>query len=272
MFKLISSKPIATVLHAFILGLCLSTLAVADDEAAKETKEKRDIFDFPSLEKVTENYTEIEVQGGSKPFYRVWKREADGQMLAQLPRDFASSSTRHFIAPTVSGGELFAGLQSDSFYVYWKRYGRRVALVAENLAIKGSDKQSKASVDRLFTDKVLLSLPILTIPPRQGPVIDLDQLLVGNATVFFGRRMRPMSWSAMSLRPLPSIKQAKVFPKNIEIAYEVPMTNGNLKTLHYSISKIEGSAGYSPRKADQRIGYFTTVSYTHLTLPTILLV
>ena len=100
MFKLISSKPIATVLHAFILGLCLSTLAVADDEAAKETKEKRDIFDFPSLEKVTENYTEIEVQGGSKPFYRVWKREADGQMLAQLPRDFASSSTRHFIAPT----------------------------------------------------------------------------------------------------------------------------------------------------------------------------
>lgn len=255
MFKLISTKlstkPIAIVLHAFILGMCLSTLAVADDEAAKETKEKSGIFNFPSLEKVTKNYKEIEVQGGSKPFYRVWKREADGQMLAQLPRDFDSSSTRHFIAPTVSGGELFAGLQSDSFYVYWKRYGKRVALVAENLAVKGSDKQSKASVDRLFTDKVLLSLPILTIAPRQGPVIDLDQLLVGNANVFFGRAMRTQS-------SLTSIKQAKVFPNNIEIAFEVPMLNGNLKTLHYSISKIEGSPGYSPRKADQRIGYFTT--------------
>ena len=255
MFKLISTKlstkPIAIVLHAFILGMCLSTLAVADDEAAKETKEKSGIFNFPSLEKVTKNYKEIEVQSGSKPFYRVWKREADGQMLAQLPRDFDSSSTRHFIAPTVSGGELFAGLQSDSFYVYWKRYGKRVALVAENLAVKGSDKQSKASVDRLFTDKVLLSLPILTIAPRQGPVIDLDQLLVGNANVFFGRAMRTQS-------SLTSIKQAKVFPNNIEIAFEVPMLNGNLKTLHYSISKIEGSPGYSPRKADQRIGYFTT--------------
>ena len=36
------------------------------------------------------------------------------------------------------------------------------------------------------------------------------------------------------------------------------MSNGNLKTLHYSISKIEGTPVFKPRKADQRIGYFTT--------------
>ena len=251
MLKSIFSRPVMIALHAIVLGMCLSSFAVADDDTTPEKKKKNGIFDFPSLEKVTEDYEEIEVQGGGKPFYRIWKREADGQMLAQLPRDFASPSTRHFIAPTVSGGELFAGLQSDSFYVYWKRYGKKIALVAENLAVKGSDKQSKASVERLFTDKVLLSLPILTIVPRQGPVIDLEQLLVGNASVFFGRGMRAQS-------SLVSIKQAKVFPNNIEIAFEVPMTNGNLKTLHYSISKIEGSPSYSPRKADQRIGYFTT--------------
>lgn len=250
MSKSISTRKVAITLAAFAFGLCLSTIAVAED-STPEKKKKNGFFDFPSLEEVTEDYEEIEVQGGESPFYRLWKREADGQMLAQLPRDYASSSTRHFIAPTVSGGELFAGLQSDSFYVYWKRYGKRVALVAENLAVKGSDEQSKASVKRLFTDKVLLDLPILTIVPRQGPVIDLDQLLVGNASVFFGRGMRAQP-------SLVTIKQAKAFPKNIEIAFEVPMSNGNLKTLHYSISEIKGSPSYSPRKADQRIGYFTT--------------
>ena len=247
----ISSRYVTTTLFAVLIGLCLSVAAVAEESEPETKKKKNGFFDFPSLEEVTEDYEEIEVQGGGSPFYRVWQREADGQMLAQLPRDYDRPTTRHFIAPTVSGGELFAGLQSDSFYVYWKRYGKRVALVAENLAVKGSDEQSKASVKRLFTDKVLLDLPILTVVPRQGPVIDLDRLLVGNASVFFGRSIRAQ-------RDLVSIKQAKVFPKNIEIAFEVPMTNGNLKTLHYSISEIEGSPGYKPRKADQRIGYFTT--------------
>ena len=152
----IITRIVSTSLLMVAFGLCLSTVALAEDE--KPEKKKNGFFDFPSLEEVTEDYEEIEVQGGGKPFYRVWQREADGQMLAQLPRDFESPSTRHFIAPTVSGGELFAGLQSDSFYVYWKRYGKRVALVAENLAVKGSDEQSKASVKRLFTDKVLLDL------------------------------------------------------------------------------------------------------------------
>ena len=75
--------------------------------------------------------------------------------------------------------------------------------------------------------------------------------MVGNASVFLGGGYRPQS-------SLIAIKKAKVFPDNIEVAFEVPMSNGDLKTLHYSISKIEGSKSFKPRKADQRIGYFTT--------------
>ena len=74
----------------------------------------------------------------------------------------------------------------DGTTVYWKQYGKKIALIQENLSIKGSDEESKSSVERLFTDKVLLSLPILTMVKGGGPVIDLDALLVGNARVFFG--------------------------------------------------------------------------------------
>ncbi|MDG1873916.1 MAG: zinc-dependent metalloprotease [Mariniblastus sp.] len=228
-----------------------TALVQAQDKAKPTPKPE-----FPPLEKITEGFTEVKVvQDGSgvtaQPFFQIWKNTKNGQMLAQLPKDYASSKTRHFIAPTISGGEEYAGLQSDAFYVYWKKYGKKIALVQENLAIKGSDEQSKSSVKRLFTDKVLLSLPILTMSKGGGPVIDLDALLVGNAKIFFGSGVSPQS-------TLLTIKKAKVFPSNIEIAFEVPMSNGLLKTLHYSISKIQGTASYKPRKADQRIGYFTT--------------
>ncbi len=239
------------VLASFILtGICFSAAAHADDEKPEVKKPVVKKPEYPPLEKVIEGYTEVKATSGTG-FMRIWKREKDGQMLAQLPKDYASSTHRQFIATTVSGGEIFAGLQSDDFYVYWKPYGKKVALIAENLRIQGSDDESKSSVNRIFTDRVLLDVPILTMVPRGGPVIDLDNLLVSNASVFFGSSYRPS-------RSLISIKKAKVFPKNVEVAFEVPMSGGNLKTIHYSISKIEGSKTYKPRKADQRIGYFTT--------------
>jgi hypothetical protein len=234
---------------------CLPCEARQTEPAAKpaESKDEKPEAkkpDYPPLSKVTEGFTEVKVEDGSTAFFRLWKN-SDGRVLAELPRDYAAPTTRHFIAPTVSGGEEFAGLQSGDFYVYWKKYGKQVALVAENLSIKGSDDESKASVKRIFTDQVMISVPILAMESGHGPVIDLNYLLLSNANVFLGGSYRPQS-------NLVDVKRIKAFPKNIEIAYEVPMSGGQLKTLHYSISKIEGAADYKPRKADQRIGYFQT--------------
>ena len=220
----------------------------SDDKTEKEDEDKED--DFPSIEEVTKDYEEIKSVDGKKTFFKLWKNDDTGRVLARLPKNFASTSARQFIAPTVAGGEVFAGLQSDDFYVYWRRYGKRLALMQENLSIKGSDEESKSSVKRLFTDTVLMDVPILTMD-RNAPVIDLNTLLVDNADVFFGRGVSPQ-------KNLVSITKAKAYPKNIEIAYEIAMRSGKLKTIHYSISEIKGSDGYKPRVADQRIGYFLT--------------
>ena len=225
------------------LTLAFPTLGSAEESTKKP--------EYPPLSKVIEGFTEVKTADGSTPFIRVWRRSKDNQLIAQLPADYSKSTHRQFFATTVSSGERFAGLQADDHYVFWRKYGKRLALIRENLDVRGSDSQSKDSVNRIFTDQVMLDVPILTMQPRQGPVIDLDALLVGNASTFFGPRYR-------ASRNLVSIKKAKVFKKNIEIALEVPMSGGELKTLHYSISKIEGSPGYKPRPADQRVGYFTT--------------
>ena len=228
----------------FVLGTLVfgASVTLAQDTPKPE---------FPKLDTVVKGYKEVEAAAGTTPFMRLWRRDKDGNMLALLPRDYASPTHRQFIAPTVAGGEIFAGLQSDALYVYWKRYGKRLALVAENLQIRGSDDESKSSVKRIFTDQVLCDLPILAIGPKGGPLIDLDALLVQKANIFLRG-----GYSARS--NLISIKKAKVFKNNVEVAFEVPMMNGTLKTLHYSISRIKGDPGFKPRKADQRIGYFTT--------------
>lgn len=220
--------------------------------AAAKLASAKSKVDYPSVEKVTKGYTEVKPADGKTPYLKLWiSDKKDGQMLAQLPRDYASSKHRTFIATTVASGERFAGLQQADFYVYWKKYGKRLALIAENIGIRGSDAESKSSVERIFTDRVLIDVPILTMVPRGGPMIDLDDLFVRNASVFFGPGYR-------SSRNLIGIKKAKSYNKNSEIAFEIPTSGGGLKTLHYSVSRIEGTPGFKPRKADERIGYFTT--------------
>jgi hypothetical protein len=213
--------------------------------------------EYPPLEKVTSGYTKVVSTTDGKPsFYTLWRRDKDGQMLAELPKDFARQ--KHFIATTVSSGNRFAGLHADDYYVYWRQYGDRIALIAPNMGIRSTgDPESKSSVERLFTDTVLLDVPIVTFVPRGGPVIDLDDILVKQASVFFGG-------SGRTARPqLGKIVKAKAFPSNVEVSFEVPATDGHLQILSYSFSLVPEGGSYKPRKADERVGYFTT-SYRDL--------
>ena len=210
--------------------------------------------DLPTFDKVSEGYEKVAVsdQQNRKGFFNVWQRSKDAQLLAELPKNFATKS--YFIALTVSSGDKYAGLQSGDWVVKWRQYDDRLALIAPNLEIRATgDAESKASVKRLFTDKVLLDIPIVAKGTGGGPVIDLDSLLIGNASTFFGRSVR------ISNSRIKSIDSIKVFPTNVEVGLEIVGAKGTFQTLHYSFSEVPGtSGGFKPRAADQRVGYFTT--------------
>jgi len=237
------------VLVVVIVGLS-PTAADAQTPAASKPKPE-----YPPLATVTKDYKlEQSTVVGQRGYYTIWTREKDGQMLAALPSSYGKP---FFIAMTIASGEDYAGLQGNDMYVYWKRYDKRLALIEPNIRIKSTgDSESKSSVGRLFTDRVILDVPIVTMSGG-SPVIDMDALLIGQANKFFGSRVK------ISNPRLISIKKKKAFPKNVELAFEVPTGSGRLQTLHYSISEIPGTPGYKPRKADERVGYFTT-SYTDL--------
>ncbi|MBL0927212.1 MAG: zinc-dependent metalloprotease [Phycisphaerales bacterium] len=209
--------------------------------------------DYPPFNEVAKGFDRVQPrEGDGDGLWTLFVRQKDGHALAELPRAFANQ--KYFIAMTISTGSIWAGLQGGDLYVYWRQYDRRLALVSPQIDTRSTgDQESKDSVERHFTDRVLLDMPILTTGPGGGPVIDLDDLLLGRADVFFGGEARGIN------RGLVKIKEVKVFPQNVVIAFEVPAAGGQLKTFHYSISLIPENTGYKPRVADERVGFFTTV-------------
>ncbi|MGE3310036.1 MAG: zinc-dependent metalloprotease [Limisphaerales bacterium] len=242
----------------FLVGLLTSALlagvpAVAQQPApgaSAPPPEKKP--DFPPHTEVLKDYEQVVSSIDKAPsLLQIWVRRKDNQMLAVFPEKFASK--KFFIALTVASGQSYAGLQAGDMYVYWRRNDKRMVLMAPQLDIRSTgEAESKASVQRLFTDRVIVDVPILGLVPGQGPIIDMDALLVGEASKFFGSMVNGAKTQ------LATVKTAKAFPGNVEIAYEIPMANGILKALHYSISEISPNPGFKSRVADERVGYFTT--------------
>lgn len=244
---------LATLVASLAVGLPVVAQAPPPAGGKAEAPEKPE---FPPFEAVTKGYQKVvSTADGAPSLYTLYVDRKDGKILAELPPDYAMK--KYFIAMTVASGEQYAGLQAGELYVYWKRYGDTLALVEKGLEIRSTgDKESKASVERLFTDKMIADTQILAMSPRGGPVISLDNLLAMQAPKFFGFPPRPDDIRA--LMKFRTIKTLKAFPKNLEVGFEVPLSGGILKTLHYSISEMPDDTGYKPRAADDRIGYFTT--------------
>ncbi|MBX3382702.1 MAG: zinc-dependent metalloprotease [Phycisphaeraceae bacterium] len=233
-----------------LMMVCGTALPVMAQDASSTTTERRD--EFRPWAEVSRGYEKVVSTADGASFYNLWKKDKDGSMLAELPRGY--DNQKHFIALTVATGQEYAGLQSGDLLVYWKRIDNRMVLMEPNLGTRSTgDQESRLSLKNLFTDRVILDLPIVCMGPSNQPVIDMKDLLVGRATTFYGGQ------AAGGNPRLATIRKAKAFPENIEIAYEMPVAGGRLRSFHYSISLLKSNPSYKPRVADPRVGYFTTV-------------
>ncbi|MGF1580028.1 MAG: zinc-dependent metalloprotease [Gemmataceae bacterium] len=228
---------------ACLAGVCMAFLWLLPTSASAQMRD---------YNKVIEGYTKVvSTTDGKKPMWEIWVNKKTQQMLAAISK--TALKKKYFWAMTTASGEKYAGLQEGDLYIYLKKYDGRLALIIPNVETRSTgDLESRSSVKRLFTDKVLVDVPILAKSPKNEYLIDMDELLVKYAPKFFG-----VSTGSTAYR-LREIVTAKAFPQNVELAYKLPLSGGRLKTLHYSISIIPDSTGYKPRKADDRVGYFTT--------------
>ena len=206
---------------------------------------------LPPFDQVADGFdTVISSIDGTSGMYTLY-RDSDDRLLIEIAPNYEGQPI--LIAYTISSGIGEAGVQIGDMYGFWTRIKDQLVLVQPNLEIKSTgDSQSQSGYDRVFTNRVILDVPIVTEGPNGGPVIDGTNLFLHGATNFFGSQARG------ARTDLAVLKNAKSFPSNVELSFELPLSAGQFGTLSYSIRTVEQDTGYEPRIADHRIGYFNT--------------
>lgn len=236
-----------------------TTVAAAATTSATQPKPK-----YPPHSEVLKDFTPID---GLIKLYR-----KDTRLYAELP---ASQFNKDFIvlisiARGIGEGSLLGGMTwgfGDDWLWQFRKVDDNVHIVRRNVrfrAAKGTPEET--AVGFAYTDSVLYSLPIVTIGPAGGSVVDLSQVFmsdlpqIGRALPGFAFAANRSTWAAV-----------KGFKDNVELEVAatyassgsqqlvtVPDSRGVTINVHYSISALP-QTGYKPRLADDRVGYFLTV-------------
>ena len=168
-----------------IITTLLSLMLVCNFLSAEPPKPPKP--EFPKKEDVLKDYELVVSSMDNSPsLLQLYINRKDNQILAVLPKKF--DKKKFYIATTKASGSSLAGLQAGEKYVYFKRIGKRIMVLEPNLEIR-SNQESQASVKRLYTDRMLIDIPIISMYDRERPIIDLDDLFVNNASKFFGSRL-----------------------------------------------------------------------------------
>lgn len=213
---------------------------------------------FPPFEGVVEGLQKVvSTSDEAQPLWDLYKDDQSGRLLAVLSPNYEKQLL--MIACTVAGGDPEAGVMGPTHYVRWERYDGQLALVAPELFVRSEgNPEAAASVEKLFTGRVMLSVPILAMAPGNRPVIDLGTMATTQVRQFFGASIfGPYGASLMGVNTnLKKLTKAKAFPENLVFEYQAPGPDGRIMRFAHSISELSGTPGYKPRKADDKIGYY----------------
>lgn len=182
----------------------------------------------------------------------------------QLGQDFLMLSS---IARGASQGMILGGMTwGDDVLWSFRKVGDKIHVLRKNVKFKAKPGTPEAAAVKLaYNDAVLYALPILT-DTNGGHLVDMTRIFMSDDELI-GRML-----GASFVFDRSTIANVKGFPKNVEIdvaavysrdpsqeSDTIPDARGIQVTMHYSISQLP-QTGYRPRKADDRIGYFLTVT------------
>ena len=206
---------------------------------------------LPPFDQVGDGFEAVISSVGDEVGMYTLYRDEEDHLLIEMSPDYDGKPI--LIAYTVSSGIGEAGVQVGDIYGHWTRIHDQLVLVQPNLEVKSTgDEQSQSGTARVFTDRVVLDVPIISEGPNGGPVIDGTNLFLHGANNFFGRQ------TSGARTDLATLSKAKSFPSNVELTFELPLAGGQFGSISYSIRTVEQDTGYQPRIADHRIGYFST--------------
>lgn len=193
--------------------------------------------------------------------------QKDDRVLMEIRPDQMNKPYLCPIAVAKGGGMGGHTLNNDEQWVLlFKKVGEKVQLVRRNVHFKAKPGTPTArAVDTSYADSVLMALRVVaTNPAKQSVLINLNDIFFTDFAELHLGMLDPSrsSWN-----------KVKTFPRNVELQVQATyagrrrmMTNdddgvidprGNTVVIHYGLCEMP-DGGYSPRVADDRVGYFLT--------------
>ena len=186
---------------------------------------------------------------------------------SQLDRDFIVVMS---IARGIGRGSLLAGMSwnfGDDPVWQFRKVDDYIHVVRRNVRFKAdSGSPEEKAVNLAFTDSILFSLPIVTISPSGGYVVDLNPIFmtdlpqISHVLPGFSFSSQRSSWAeTKGLKSNVELEVAATYASSGSTENDnIPDTRGATINVHYSISYLPQTS-YQPRLADDRVGYFLTV-------------
>ncbi len=220
----------------------------------------------PKLEDVTKDMEP------HKGLFTLWyypegaKDKDTEKLLAQIPSGFLG--TKFMLSLSFSGGGFFTGWPLEERVVQWEILNKQLLLIEPETRFVVDGKHTVADVvRRTYPERIRVAVPIITKSAAGDPLIDLGPILKSNFAdlAWMSGGMFPGMRGGAINSSLSKWTKKKTFPLNVEIAAELAVSRSSppgsydKKTVHYSFWKLPES-GYTPRVADDRIGYFLTTN------------
>lgn len=201
---------------------------------------------------------------GSKEYDGLLKlHQKDDRLYAELRQD---QFDKPFLLPiAVARGAGLGGMTlnfDEQWVLLFKRVGDKVHVIRRNVRFTAKAGSPAAhAVETTYSDSVLMSIRIVSIhPQRQTVLINLNDIFMTNlARLNIG-----------AFDPSRSVwGKIKVFPRNAELEVNATFAGGGSDesvidsrgksvVIHYGLCQMP-DAGYQPRLADDRVGYFLSV-------------
>ncbi|MHB1035085.1 MAG: zinc-dependent metalloprotease [Pirellulales bacterium] len=222
----------------------------------------------PKYPPFTEVLAEAKATDGLIKTYRKGNRLFAELSGGQLNQDYIIViSIARGIGETPLIGGMSWNFDGDWLWQF-RKVDDSIQIVRRNIRFQAAEGSPEEKAVRLaYTDSILFSMPIVTMGPSGGMVVDLTPIFMSDLPQIsrmlpgFGFAFDRSTWAAVKgFKDNIELEVAATYASGGSLQLDtVPDSRGATINVHYSISRLP-ETGYRPRLADDRVGYFVTAA------------
>ena len=264
------------MIFSLVLTLC-ALPAAAEERSALRQLGADSGHGVEAIEKSLQKAREI--AAAPKELFAV--TEKNGRKLLEIRSE--QMGNLHLFSATVDKGTgekgLYSAAMTGTFVWYFRLVDKtRIQFIRKNMAQRAEPGSPEAkAISESYQDSLIGTVPMISSDSvKDTYLIDARSLFLLDF-VQMGEWIKNSYGKPVKLSDKDShLADLKSFPKNLEAsaqlqfegAGDVPSTLPDSRlisvTMHYSLSALASSPGFTPRAADPRVGYFQT-SFQDLT-------